>query len=77
MTLTVRVIGSTGSTTFPTVNIAPTGAGAPAGQWPTCTQVGATGPVGEFVTVQPANSGSGPFNNGLKTIIIPMYTGPS
>ena len=78
---TVRVLGTTGSNSFRTVNIAPTGTAFPVGAAEYCQQLptGYAGPVGRnFETVQQSNQtgGTGP-NNGLRTIVIPGYTGPA
>jgi hypothetical protein len=74
----VRVIGTTGSNLFKTVNIAPTGTAFAGGavQYGTQVPTGAAGP--SFETVQQSNQtgGTGP-NNGLRTIVIPGYTGPA
>lgn len=73
----VRVLGTTGSNSFRTVNVAPTGTAFPSGAAEYCTQVG-TGHAGpSFETVQQSNytGGTGPAN-GLRTIVIPGYNGP-
>jgi hypothetical protein len=74
----IRVLGTTGSNQFRTVNIAPTGTAFPGGAVSYGQQVptGAAGP--SFETVQTSNytGGTGP-NNGLRTIVIRGYTGPA
>lgn len=77
----VRVLGTTGSNNFRTVNIAPTGTAFPGGAVSYGEQIptGATGPAGRtFETVQQSNQTGGTGKpNGLKTIVIPGYTGPA
>ena len=74
----IRVLGTTGSNSFRTVNIAPTGTAFAGGavQYGKQVPTGAAGP--SFETVQQSNytGGTGP-KNGLRTIVIPGYTGPA
>lgn len=88
MTQTVRVIGTTGSNLFPTVNIIAVDPNTPDSHvYQRCTQLTAAqaAPFNmreEVKTVQTSNAvtpgASGPIpTNGLKTIIIPAYTGTS
>jgi hypothetical protein len=85
-TSTVRVIGTTGSQLFETVNIqsADLGDSVHHHAHQKCTQLTALqyaqGPTGQFKTVQSSNAiavgGAAAVANGLRTIIIPAYAGP-
>lgn len=87
MTTTVRVIGTTGSNLFETVNIqsADLGDQVHHHNHQKATQLTAAqfaaGPTGQFKTVQTSNAipvgGTGNVANGLRTIIISGYAGPS
>jgi len=87
MTTSVRVIGTTGSRLFETVNIQSADLGDlvhhhhhQVAKQITALQY-AQGPTGQFKTVQTSNAitvgGTGAVANGFRTIIIPGYLGPS
>jgi hypothetical protein len=86
-TMTVRVIGTTGSNLFETVNIqsADLGDQVHHHHHQKCTQLTALqyaqGPTGQFKTIQTSNAiavgGTAAIANGLRTIIITGYAGPS
>ena len=87
MTTTIRVIGTTGSRTFETVNIQSADQLEPITkhQHKVVTQLTAAqyalGPTGNCKTVQTSNAvpvgGTATVNNGLRNIIIVGYAGPS
>ena len=76
---TVRVIAANDiPNRCPKWNIATFHAGDAGNEWPTYTQ-GPTGPAsppGAYREVVAGATGTGPFNNGFKTIVIAGYTGP-
>jgi len=83
----VRVIGTTGSRLFETVNIQSADLGDPVHHHhhQKCTQLTALqyaqGPTGQFKSVQTSNAiavgATAAIANGLRTIIISGYAGPA
>jgi hypothetical protein len=86
-TTSIRVLGTTGSNTFETVNIQSSDMGDPIHHHghQKATQITAAqiaqGPTGQFKTVQTSNAipvgSTGAPTNGLRCIIISGYAGPS
>lgn len=72
---TVRIVPNANSRVWPTRNIST--AAHPQAQWKQHIQASKQAPANEYHTCQAGLTGAGPFKNGLKTIYVPAYTGPS